>query len=161
MEAEVKWSYRAVMLATVLTAAARLGWVRARRRRAAQEADRWLVVTVNRAPTDVGIQGAPPKPLDRFGDELEVRVRPAPGDHGTELAARIRRPVPPKAASWPARLAGRDPRQEVRTALREAKALLETGEVMLPDYPPTATGGTPAGKLVGWISRRSGGEGVL
>ncbi|MFC8582994.1 hypothetical protein ACFUGD_00155 [Streptomyces sp. NPDC057217] len=135
---------------------------RARRHRPdGNDGDRWLVVTVNRAPADVYESGPPPRPLDRFGDDLEVRVRPAPGDRGTELSARLRRPLPPGATSFPARLAGRDPRQEVRTALREAKALLEAGEVMLPDHPPTATGGTPAGKLVGLLSRRSGGEGVL
>ncbi|MFD6245926.1 hypothetical protein [Streptomyces roseolus] len=90
-----------------------------------------------------------------------MRVRPAPGDRGTELAVRSNRPVPRRAASLPSRLAGRDPRQEVRTALREAKSLLEAGEVMLPDAPPTARGRTPAGRLVGLVSRRSGGEGVL
>jgi len=36
-----------------------------------------------------------------------------------------------------ARLTGRDPRWAVRRALREAKCLLETGEILGPDQPPT------------------------
>ncbi|MCZ9340950.1 hypothetical protein NGM37_24620, partial [Streptomyces sp. TRM76130] len=67
---------------------------------------------------------------------------------------------PAASASVPARLAGQDPRQELRRALRDAKALLEAGEVLRPDAPPT-TRPTPGGKLMELVSRRSGGEGVL
>ncbi|MFI9284598.1 SRPBCC family protein [Streptomyces werraensis] len=122
--------------------------------------DRWLTVTVNLPEEDVRQDGKLPGPLERLADRVDVRTRPAPGDRGTELAARLKEPTPPASASMPARLAGQDPRQEVRRALREAKALLETGEVMLPDTPPT-TRPTPGGRLVGLFSRRSGGEGVL
>ncbi|MEV5187618.1 hypothetical protein [Streptomyces werraensis] len=122
--------------------------------------DRWLTVTVNLPEEDVRQDGKLPGPLERLADRVDVRTRPAPGDRGTELAARLKEPTPPASASVPARLAGQDPRQEVRRALREAKALLETGEVMLPDTPPT-TRPTPGGRLVGLFSRRSGGEGVL
>lgn len=122
--------------------------------------DRWLVVTIDRAPTDVLAHGRPPEPLDEFGDDLEVTVRPAPGDRGTELAARLRDRAS-GSSSLPSRLAGRDPRQEVRRALREAKSLLETGEVMLPDTPPTAREDGVGGKVVGLATRRAGGEGVL
>ncbi|PNV36235.1 hypothetical protein C1708_31225 [Streptomyces sp. DH-12] len=122
--------------------------------------DRWLTVTVNRPMEDVRQDGKLPEPLERLADRIEVRTQPAPGDRGTELAARLKDPVPPAATSVPSRLAGKDPRQEVRHALREAKAVLETGEVMLPDAPPTARP-TPGGRLVGLFSRRSGGEGVL
>ncbi|MFZ4152119.1 hypothetical protein [Streptomyces pseudogriseolus] len=122
--------------------------------------DRWLTVTVNLPEEDVRQDGKLPEPLERLADRVDVRTRPAPGDRGTELAARLKEPTSPASASVPARLAGQDPRQEVRRALREAKALLETGEVMLPDTPPT-TRPTPGGRLVGLFSRRSGGEGVL
>ncbi|MFF8524857.1 SRPBCC family protein [Streptomyces werraensis] len=125
-----------------------------------REGDRWLTVTVNLPEEDVRQDGKLPGPLERLADRVDVRTRPAPGDRGTELAARLKEPTPPASASVPARLAGQDPRQEVRRALREAKALLETGEVMLPDTPPT-TRPTPGGRLVGLFSRRSGGEGVL
>ncbi|MFF8032874.1 MULTISPECIES: hypothetical protein [unclassified Streptomyces] len=122
--------------------------------------DRWLTVTVNRPMTDVMPDGKPPAPLRRLEDRIDVRVRPAPGDRGTELAARLKEPPSALSSSPPARLAGRDPRQEVRAALRDAKAVLEAGEVLRPDTPPT-TRPTPGGKLVGLLGRRSGGEGVL
>ncbi|GAA3501790.1 hypothetical protein GCM10019016_088970 [Streptomyces prasinosporus] len=122
--------------------------------------DRWLTVTVNRPVTDVGPDGELPAPLRRLADRVEVRVRPAPGDRGTELAARLKEPPSAPSSSLPARLAGQDPRQEVRAALRDAKAVLEAGEVLRPDTPPT-TRPTPGGKLIGLLGRRSGGEGVL
>ncbi|GAA5211281.1 hypothetical protein [Streptomyces thinghirensis] len=122
--------------------------------------DRWLTVTVNRPPTDVGSEGKLPPPLDELAERIDVRIRPAPGDRGTELAARFKEPVPAASASVPARLAGQDPRQELRRALRDAKSLLEAGEVLRPDAPPT-TRSTPGGKLVELFTRRSGGEGTL
>ncbi|PJE96435.1 hypothetical protein CUT44_18195 [Streptomyces carminius] len=128
--------------------------------------ERWLVVTVNRPPQAVLPDGGrPPRPLDEFGDDLEVAVRPAPGGRGTELAARLREGSTPVRAqpaqySLPARLAGEDPRQPVRQALRQAKALLETGEVLRPDV-PTAREETLGSRLVGLATRRAGGEGVL
>ncbi|MET7906314.1 hypothetical protein ABZS86_34640 [Streptomyces sp. NPDC005355] len=121
--------------------------------------DRWLTVTINRAPHDVQADKLP-TPLQEYGDRIETRIGPAPGDRGTELAVRLKRPPPHAAHSVPARLSGQDPRQELRRALREVKALLEAGEVMRADAPPT-TRETPGGKLIGLLSRRSSGEGVL
>ncbi|WP_245685307.1 hypothetical protein [Streptomyces yerevanensis] len=97
-------------------------------------------------------------PLQEYGDRIETRIGPAPGDRGTELSVRPKEPPPAPAHSVPARLAGQAPRQDL--PLREAKALLEAGEVMRPDAPPT-THETPGGKLIGPLSRRSSGEGVL
>jgi hypothetical protein len=121
--------------------------------------DRWLTVTINRAPSDIQPEKLP-VPLQECGDRIETRIRPAPGDRGTELAVRLRERQPGTSASAPARLAGQDPRQNLRRALREAKALLEAGEVLRPDVPPT-THDTPGGGLVGLMTRRAGGEGVL
>lgn len=133
---------------------------RARRGSSApSDGDRWLTVTINREPGDVQPDKLP-APLREYGDRIETRVGPAPGDRGTELAVRLREPAPAPAYSAPARIAGQDPRQDLRRALREAKALLETGEVLKPDAPPT-THRTPGGKLVGLLSRRAEGEGVL
>ncbi|MFI1421092.1 hypothetical protein ACH4VX_24585 [Streptomyces sp. NPDC020731] len=141
------------------------GAVAVRRSQPAHRADerageRWLTVTVNRPPADIGSEGKPPPPLDDLAERIDVQIRPAPGDRGTELAARFKEPVPPATASVPARLAGQDPRQELRRALRDAKSLLEAGEVLQPDAPPTSRP-TPGGKLVQIFTRRSGGEGVL
>jgi hypothetical protein len=122
-------------------------------------ADRWLTVTINRGPGDIQPDKLP-APLQEYGDRIETRIRPAPGDRGTELAVRLRQTRSGTSDSVPARLAGQDPRQDLRRALREAKSLLEAGEVLLPDAPPT-THDTPGGKLVGLLTRRAGGEGVL
>jgi hypothetical protein len=121
--------------------------------------ERWLTVTVNRPLADVRPDDLP-EPLAGYPGKIDVRVRPAPGDRGTELAVRLTEPSPAPVTSAPARLAGEDPRQELRLALRRAKALLEAGEILLPDSPPT-TRPTPGGKLVELLTRRSGGEGVL
>ncbi|WP_228979188.1 hypothetical protein [Streptomyces sp. DH12] len=150
-----------LLAATAVTAGTVALWRRATARSAERPegGDRWLTVTVNRPPDEIDPDD-PPEPLRRYADRIEVRTRPAPGGRGTELAARPRGGTPPAAASPLARLAGDDPRQDVRRALRDAKALLEAGEVLEPDAPPT-TRDTPGGRLVGLVTRRSGGEGVL
>ena len=126
----------------------------------AADGNRWLVVTVNRPPEEVMPGGAPPEPLDGLKDAVEVRVEPAPGGRGSELAARPRGRVPTGVGEAAARLSGDDPRQAVRTALREAKSLLETGEVVRADRPST-TRDTPGGKIIKLATRRAGGEGAL
>jgi hypothetical protein len=89
----------------------------------------WLVATIYRSPTDIAPEGRLPEPLERLGDAVEVRIRPAPGDRGTELSVR-----PREAGGRPA---SRDAWRMARLALREAKQLCETGEVLQPDAPPT------------------------
>ncbi|WP_129336610.1 hypothetical protein [Cellulomonas endophytica] len=87
--------------------------------------DRWHAVTVDRAPADLqGVAAAPPEPLAALGDDLEIDLRPAPGDRGTELRARARRP-------------GLLVDADVRDALRRSRSLLEVGEVVQPDEPGT------------------------
>ncbi|MDQ1041099.1 hypothetical protein QFZ75_007515 [Streptomyces sp. V3I8] len=120
--------------------------------------DRWLTVTVNRPPGEVQADKLP-APLQEYGDRIETRTGAAPGDRGTELAVRFKEAPSAAAQSATARVTGNDPRQDLRVALREAKALLEAGEVMRPDEPTTRP--TPGGKLVGLLSRRASGEGVL
>lgn len=101
-------------------------------------ADRWHVVFVNLPPEQVVPDGRLPEPLAELGDRVEVQVRPAVGRPGTALRARLRTPVPTGAGEAVARVSGKDPRQEVRRALRAAKSLLETGEVLSPDRPGSA-----------------------
>jgi uncharacterized membrane protein len=106
--------------------------------------------------------GRLPGPLADLGDLVEVEVRPAPGDKGSELRARLRGSEPTGAASAAARLSGDDPRQRVRAALREARQLIEVGEVLRVD--PTPHGrrsSNPIGAVVERATERAAGEGVL
>ncbi|GGM18892.1 hypothetical protein [Nakamurella endophytica] len=123
---------------------------------------RWRSVTINRSQDEVLPDGRVPGPLAALGDLVEVQVRPAPGGKGTELAARLRGAEPTGLRSAAARIGGDDPRQQVRSALREAKQLIEVGEVLRVD--PTPHGHrppTPTGELVEGATRRAAGEGVL
>ena len=66
-----------------------------------------------------------------------------------ELAARLRVPEPTGPRAALARISGHDPRQQVRSALRQSKQLVEVGEVLRVE--PTPHGRrppTPTGKLV-------------
>ncbi|MGH3941668.1 MAG: hypothetical protein ACRDTG_24165 [Pseudonocardiaceae bacterium] len=121
---------------------------------------RWLGVTIARSPQEVSSVGRLPEPLARLGDMVEVQVRPAAGDKGTELYARLRQIPPMGATRALARIKGEDPRQQVRQALREAKAILEVGEVVRADSPSTTHPGL-GGKLVQAATRVAQGEGRL
>ncbi|MGY1825335.1 MULTISPECIES: hypothetical protein [unclassified Blastococcus] len=110
-------------------------------------ARRWRAVTVLRSPEDVGPL---PPPLDGFGDRIEVRTAPAPGDRGTELAARFRGTPSEREVG------------ELRSALREAKQLLEVGEVLRVDPQPHGhRKPTPQGAVLEGMTARAGKEGVL
>jgi hypothetical protein len=131
---------KALLAAGVATAVA----VARRRRRTPhdQSAERWLVVTVYRSPEEV--QSSLPDDLARWRDQVEIRIRPATGDKGTELRAR---PV------------GEVSSHDLRLALRKAKAILEAGEVVRPDTAPTHPG--PLGKALQLVTSRAGGGGRL
>ena len=127
---------------------------------AAGKQDRWHAVTVNRPQGEVGTERNLPGPLAGLGDGVEVRIKPAPKDFGTEIHARSRGPVPSGLGAVRAKLSGDDPRQAIRKALRESKQLLETGEVLSPDKPPT-TKPTPGGKFIGMVTGRGREEGLI
>jgi hypothetical protein len=112
---------------------------------AGQPASGWLAVTVLRESSDVDTAKLP-APLAEYGDRIEVRVRPAPGGKGTELAARLRdRP----SGSPLGRLTGSDPQADLRSALRKAKQLIEVGEVLAVDPAPHGKRtATPGGALL-------------
>ncbi|MDM4720213.1 hypothetical protein QTQ03_11730 [Micromonospora sp. WMMA1363] len=101
----------------------------------------WQVVTVDRTPGEVLPGGRWPEPLRRLGGSVQVRARTAPGHRGTELAARPLSGAPPPGLA--AHLVGDDPARMVRAALRQAKQLTETGEVLRADRTPMDRG--PAG----------------
>ncbi|WP_080671534.1 hypothetical protein [Salinispora cortesiana] len=107
----------------------------------ARPTDGWEVVTVNRPPNEVLPGGRWPEPLRQLGRAIQVDSWPAPAGRGTELAARLR-----PGATLPglaAHLAGDHPDRVIRAALRQAKQLTETGEVLRADRSPIDRG--PAG----------------
>jgi hypothetical protein len=111
---------------------------------------RWRVVTVLVSPDQVGTADALPPPLMDFRDRIEIRVTPAPGDKGTELAARFRRQ------------ATDDDIAELRSALRRAKQLLEVGEVLRVDpVPHGKREPTPQGELLEGAAAQAPKGGVL
>jgi hypothetical protein len=111
---------------------------------------RWLAVTVYRGPEDVRTQVDGSGPLSRMRDEIELTVRPAPGDKGTELAAR---PTASDGGSV-------DLRRRLRAALRETKSILECGEVVEPSRPGSSHPGQ-AGQVLRAVTARAWGEGRL
>src|SRR5689334_7736259 len=128
------------MIGLVAVAAGGAGLLLARRalRRGAATApdgrDRWHSVTVNCTPEELGPK---PSPLDEVGFPIEVRIRPAPGGRGTELAVRMAGPSPSGAAMAVRKVRDDDPVRTIRRALREARSRAEVGEVLLPDAPAT------------------------
>ncbi|MEU4338150.1 hypothetical protein AB0F59_26445 [Micromonospora lupini] len=121
---------------------------------------RWHVATVNRPASDVAPGGRLPEPLAGLGDAVEVQLRPAAGDRGTEIAVRLRDGARVPAATAARRVTGRDPEQAIRAALRESKQLIETSEVLHPDYPPT-TEPTPMNKPLRMATQQGRREGRL
>jgi hypothetical protein len=111
-------------------------------------------VTVLGAPDEVLNNTVPPF-LAGLKDEIEVEARPAPGDKGTELRARLRSPGRSEAAS-------NDKTRLLRVALRRTKQVIEADEVLRVD--PTPHGhrsATPMGLLVDRSSKRADEEGLL
>lgn len=125
------------------------------------EGTRWQGVTVVGDPDDVAPGGRLPEPLSALSDRVETRVRPAPGGKGTEITARLRTPVPTGLAGALARAAKKDPRQDLRSALRRSKQLIEVGEVLAVDPAPHGQRGVVGTALIGAAAQRAGREGIL
>lgn len=111
--------------------------------RQALHEDRWHSVTIDQPLDKIAPDGNLPASFYEIAEEIEVIMQPAPGGRGTEVAARILGPVPAGITGAATRLAGTDPRQHLRQALRKTKMLAETGEILQPDRPHT-TRLTPA-----------------
>lgn len=112
------------------------GWhgVPPRHRRRREAVGRWETVTIYCERDELLPGGRFSAPLAGLGPGVELRVRPAPGGRGTELAGRLRVRAG-RIALVTAYLAGDDPRLALRCALRQVKQLAETGEVLCPDRP--------------------------
>jgi hypothetical protein len=91
------------------------------------------------------ITGSLPAPLADLGDAVEVEMRTAPGERGTEIFARA--------------VDGRTGPGAIRAALRESRSLLETGEVLRPGGPTTAP--TPLNRPLRAATRHAREEGLL
>lgn len=116
----------------------------------------WKAVTVL-GDAAAFTQDGYPAPLERLRDVLEVRLDTAPGDKGFEVHARLREGADPKPVIGDA-----DPDQSLRAALRDAKELFETGEVLRAT--PRPHGERPTTLLGGVVDKAEDdakGEGVL
>ena len=118
----------------------------------------WKAVTVLGDADEFRSGGGYPEPLQRLAGSLEIRIDPAPGDKGFEVHARVRE----GADVDPAGDADGDPDAALRTALRDAKQVFETGEVLRAtprphgERPHTLLGGA-----VDEVEDDAKGEGVL
>jgi hypothetical protein len=121
-----------------------------------QHPEGWKAVTVL-GDADEFADGGYPHPLARIAGALEVRIDPAPGDKGFEVHARVRDDADVAAVFGDA-----DPDQALRTALRDAKQVFETGEVLRAK--PRPHGDRPTtlfGAVVDKAEDDAKGEGVL
>jgi hypothetical protein len=116
--------------------------------------NRWIMVTINCAPQRLASRADLPEPITRLGDAVDIKICPAPGDRGTELGARLRDLPRTRIAGMVTRRPEEDPYRMVERALREAKAIIEAGEALRPDWPPM--GPAPVGKLLEFAGRRGG-----
>ncbi|ROP50127.1 MULTISPECIES: hypothetical protein [unclassified Rathayibacter] len=113
----------------------------------------WKAVTVLGDAEDFAVGGYP-EPLERLAESLEIRIDPAPGDKGFEVHARVREGADAGV--------GDDPGKALRAALRDAKQIFETGEVLRAT--PRPHGERPRTLLGGAVDTaedEAKGEGVL
>jgi hypothetical protein len=112
----------------------------------------WKAVTVV-GDADGFSRDGYPEPLRRLADSLEIRIDPAPGDKGFEVHARVREG---------ADLGDEDPSRALREALRDAKQLFETGEILrATPRPHVERPRTLLGGAVDEAEDKAKGEGVL
>jgi hypothetical protein len=116
---------------------------------AGRDPDGWKAVTVLADAESLRPGGRYPQPLAALEDRLEIALRPASRDRGTELHARFR---PGEH---------RDP-EALRAALRDTKSLVEAGIVQRADPAPHGTRKpTPFGIGQDAVESRSKGMGLL
>jgi hypothetical protein len=116
----------------------------------------WKAVTVLGDSAAFAANGYP-EPLRRIAEAVEVRLDPAPGDKGFEVHARLREGADVKAV-----IGDDDPEQALRAALRDAKQVFETGEVLRATPRPHGhRKATLLGAAVDKAEDEAKGEGVL
>ena len=127
--------------------------------RAKARSGRWKSVTVLAPAEQLTVDGVYPGPLALLGDAVEVRLDEAPAGQGTVLSARV---APGAAASERVRsISDMRPDDAVRAALRDAKSLVETGQVLRINPRPHGTRPeTPTGKLIDAFDQTKG-KGIL
>ncbi|RUR03143.1 hypothetical protein [Labedella endophytica] len=116
----------------------------------------WKSVTILGDSADFAVDGYP-EPLRDLAPMLEVRVDRAPGDKGFEVHARVLH-----GSELPPSVDDDDPERALRRALRDAKQVFETGEVLRAT--PRPHGHRPStvfGAIVDRAEDDAKGEGVL
>ncbi|MEV7608959.1 hypothetical protein AB0N61_05695 [Microbacterium sp. NPDC089320] len=114
----------------------------------------WKAVTILGDPA--AFSADLPASLGTISGALEMRVGPAPGDKGFEVHARVRENADTAV------FGDDDPDQALRAALRDAKQLFETGEILR--RTPRPHGHRPTtlfGAVVDTAEDDAKGEGVL
>lgn len=129
-----KWIGRAIAVAAAAAAALAASRRNARDRPSPHGEQSWHAVTMNVRPDEVSPEGRLPEPLAVLGDTVEVEHHPAPGERGTEVRVRLRG----KGTDGLRGSAGTDRQPDLRRAMRDAKQLLETGEVLHGPEPATS-----------------------
>jgi hypothetical protein len=118
--------------------------------------DGWKAVTILGDSAAFESSGYP-EPLKQLAGVLELRLDPAPGGKGFEVHARLR-----DGADVNAVVGDDDPDQALRAALRDAKQVFETGEVLRATPRPHGKRPTTLlGKTVDKAEDEAKGEGVL
>jgi hypothetical protein len=117
--------------------------------------NRWMMVTINCPPQRLASRADLPAPISRLGDAVDIKIGPAPGDRGSELGVRLRELPRPTLTGGASRRPGDDPRRAIREALRDAKSLMETGEILRRERPMPERP-VPAGRLPEFAERRGG-----
>jgi hypothetical protein len=139
----------AALVGVVRKSTARAGGLRAAKGH--DDRSRWRAVTVLAAPAELAHDL--PAPLAALGDKVELRFTPAPGDKGTELAARLTKKAKRNIDGEPAL-------EALRSALRQSKQMAEVGYV-LESNANTASHKTLRNKPLRAAIEHAGGEGRL
>jgi hypothetical protein len=120
------WTKSTLLVAATAAAGVAAVKVMSARGRGTTDDRRRHAITVYRPIDEIRTNGKLPSPLADLGDRVEIDMRPAPGDRGTEILVR-------------ARDGGSVSVGEIRRALRDVRSLVETGDVLLPSGPATTT----------------------